>query len=77
MTRRGNISIGGRNLANGTLMAIDPVDFAHVSWFRDDLTEQHLYYYLNLLIDYEDAVLVNREFFEKNQLKLGRQFLSG
>ena len=52
-------------------MAIDPVDFAHVSWFRDDLTEQHLYYYLNLLIDYEDAVLVNREFFEKNQLKLG------
>jgi len=71
LTRRGNISIGGRNLANGTLMAIDPVDFAHVSWFRDDLTEQHLYYYLNLLIDYEDAVLVNREFFEKNQLKLG------
>ncbi|MFI5359959.1 MAG: FtsX-like permease family protein [Halanaerobiales bacterium] len=70
-TRRGSISIGGRNVANGTLMAIDPVDFAHVSWFRDDLAEEHFYYYLNLLIDYEDAVLVNREFFEKNQLNLG------
>ena len=58
-------------MANGTLMAIDPVDFAHVSWFRDDLAEEHFYYYLNLLIDYEDAVLVNREFFEKNQLNLG------
>ena len=71
LTRRGNISIGGRNVANGTLMAIDPVDFAHVSWFRDDLAEGHFYSYMNLLIDYENAVLVNRDFFEKNQLKLG------
>ena len=71
LTRRGNISIGDRNVANGTLMAIDPIDFAHVSWFRDDLTEEHFYYYLNLLIDYEDAVLVNREFFERHRLKLG------
>ncbi len=56
---------------SGTLMAIDPYDFAQVAWFRHDLAEWHFYEYLNRLLDAEQAALVNRDFFVDNQLKLG------
>ncbi|MFW6264986.1 MAG: FtsX-like permease family protein, partial [Bacillota bacterium] len=71
LTKRGNIKIGNSSVGSGTLMAIDPVDFSNVSWFRDDLTEEHQNYYLNALIENSNAVLVDREFFEDEELALG------
>ncbi|NLM96155.1 MAG: hypothetical protein GX175_00805, partial [Halanaerobiaceae bacterium] len=71
MTKKGSVSIGSSIRRNGTMMAIDPVDFARVTWFRDDLAEDHLYSYLNLLISAEQAALINREFYEGARLELG------
>lgn len=71
MTKKGSVSIGSSMMKNGTMMAIDPDDFARVTWFRDDLTEEHLYSYLNLLISHEQAALINGDFFEEAQLEIG------
>jgi|GEM_PF-502561 len=70
-TQQTNFRIGGRRVSSGTLMGIDPEDFASVSWYRRDLTEYHLHHYLNLLLRSREAALVNREFFEENSLELG------
>ncbi len=71
-------SVGGRGGRKGTLMAIDPQDFGQVAWFRRDLAPAHLNAYLNLLAADEEAVLVSREFLDRNKLKPGdRVTLSG
>jgi len=64
-------SIGGNYAGRGTLVAIDPVDFAHVSWFRRDLAPLHLNEYMNRLITYPEGALVSRKFFQENNLELG------
>jgi len=71
LSKRGSISIGGRAQGNATLMAVEPVEFARTTWFRDDLSEQHLHYYMNILSDYEFAVLVDRGFYEDTGLETG------
>ncbi|MEJ6951060.1 FtsX-like permease family protein [Natronospora cellulosivora (SeqCode)] len=71
MTKRGRVSIGQSIVGNSTLMAIDPVDFANVSWFRDDLTDIHWHYYLNALLKHSSAALVDRDFYEEEQLSIG------
>ncbi|MFP4661657.1 MAG: FtsX-like permease family protein [Halanaerobiales bacterium] len=71
LTKKGDIAIGSKLAGRGTLMAIDPVDFANVTWFRDDLANQHLNFYMNRLIDNRLAALVNREFYEENELTPG------
>ncbi|MFP4015759.1 MAG: FtsX-like permease family protein [Halanaerobiales bacterium] len=71
LTKKGNVIIGSKRVGRGTLMAIDPVDFANVTWFRDDLANQHLHFYMNRLTDNRLGALVNREFYEENELSPG------
>ena len=70
-SRNVDFHIGSSQLSTGTLMGIDPKDFASVSWFRDDLNEYHLNHYMNLMLADREAALVSREFIEDNQLKPG------
>ncbi len=55
----------------GTMIGIDPVDFANVSWFRKDLADHHLNNYLNMLIMHEEAALVSPDVFTAGNLNLG------
>ncbi len=55
----------------GTLLGIDPIDFAHVAWFRQDLAQEHMNYYLNALILYEEAAIVSRDVFEASNMQIG------
>lgn len=71
LTQNMRFEIGGSGAGNGTLMGIDPQDFARVSWFRSDLTEYHLHDYMNILLSSREAALVDREFFEENNLERG------
>ena len=65
------VGIGNMMMGNGTIMGIDPVDFANVAWYRRDLTDYHLHEYLNRLILYPEAALVDRLFFENFGLQIG------
>ncbi|HEX6972696.1 MAG TPA: FtsX-like permease family protein, partial [Limnochordia bacterium] len=71
LTREVDARIGGNYKATGTMMAIDPVEFAHVAWWRGDLNPAHRNAYLNLLIRYPEGVLLSRDFMEKNGLHAG------
>jgi putative ABC transport system permease protein len=71
LKKSSRISLGSRSLGDGTLMGIDPVDFAQVTWFREDLTANHLHYYMNSLTSHRAAALVNREFYEENEFDPG------
>lgn len=56
-----SVRVGGKYLSGGTLIAIDPVEYAKVGWFREDLAPTHLYNYLNLLIQVPSGVLVPKK----------------
>ncbi|TVY09548.1 ABC transporter permease [Paenibacillus cremeus] len=68
---KSNIIVSGKSLGQGMLMGIDNVDFAQVAWFRKDLFKVHPNIYLNLLGQYEQAVIIPTSFAEKNHLKPG------
>lgn len=63
--------VGGRAQKKGRLMAVDVQDFARVAWFRRDLAPYHINAYLNLIGQDEEAVLVSRDFMDRNKLKPG------
>lgn len=63
--------IAGKSQKKGRLMAIDPVDFGQVAWFRGDLNDAHINNYLNLLASDEEAVLVSTDFLARGKLKVG------
>lgn len=67
---KGNVVVSGRSVGQGLVMGIDNVDFAEVAWFREDLFPAHPYLYLDLLGEYEQAVIIPSSFAEKHQLKV-------
>lgn len=71
MTAKSNVVVSGKSLGQGMLMGIDNVDFAHVGWFRKDLFPIHQNLYLNLLGQYEQAVIIPTSFAEKHHIKPG------
>ncbi|MGF7031889.1 putative ABC transport system permease protein [Paenibacillus mucilaginosus] len=71
LTTKGNVVLSGKTLGQGMLMGIDNVDFAEVAWFRPDLFKTHPNNYLNLLGEYEQAVIIPESFAEKHHLKPG------
>ncbi|GCL72693.1 ABC transporter permease [Paenibacillus naphthalenovorans] len=68
---KSNVVVSGKSLGQGMLMGIDNVDFAEVAWFRKDLFSVHPNHYLNLLGQYEQAVIIPTTFAEKHQIKPG------
>lgn len=64
-------AIGGKSQRKATLLALDPLDFSQVAWFRRDLADAHLNAYLNLLAADEEAVLVSSDFLRRHKLKGG------
>ncbi|MGG2199429.1 MULTISPECIES: ABC transporter permease [Paenibacillus] len=71
LTAKSNVVVSGKSLGQGMLMGIDNVDFAHVGWFRKDLFPIHQNLYLNLLGQYEQAVIIPTSFAEKHHIKPG------
>lgn len=68
---KGNVSLSGKSLGQGTVMGIDNVDFAEVAWFRSDLFPANPRLYLNLLGSYEQAVIITESFANRYQIKPG------
>ncbi|MCZ8511291.1 ABC transporter permease [Paenibacillus filicis] len=68
---KSNIVVSGKSLGQGMLMGIDNVDFAKVGWFRKDLFKVHPNTYLNLLGQYEQAVIIPTSFAQKHSIKPG------
>ncbi|SCW38402.1 putative ABC transport system permease protein [Paenibacillus tianmuensis] len=68
---KGNVVVSGKSLGQGMLMGVDNVDFAKVAWFRKDLYKTHPYNYLNLLGQYEQAVIIPTSFADKHHIKSG------
>ncbi len=66
-----DIYIGNRYQASGKYMAIDPVEYSKVAWFRRDLVPFHRNQYLNLLISNNEGVIVSKEFCDSRSLKPG------
>lgn len=66
-----DVYLGGSLRQSGTLMAIDPNEFARVAWFRKDLVPHHLNSYLNLLISNPEGVFVSRSFAKANSMQPG------
>lgn len=58
-------------LQNINVMAIDPYEFGHTTWFRPGLTPLHLASYLNLLTQYPQGVLVSGTLIKDGILKIG------
>ena len=56
---------------NVRLLGIEPVDFAHTGWFRDDLLPYHWYHYLNLIVDAPRAALLSRDIADAYDYKVG------
>lgn len=71
LTRDVDARVGGNFKGTGAMMAIDPVEFAEVAWWRPGLNPFPRNAYLNLLVRYPEGVLLSREFMEENQLKAG------
>lgn len=68
---KSNVVVSGKSLGQGMLMGIDNVDFAEVAWFRKDLFTTHPNNYLNLLGQYEQAVIIPTSFAERHQIMPG------
>ncbi len=66
-----SVRSAGQYRGRASLMAIDPVDFAHTAWTRRDLNQYHMYDYLNLLITHYEGVLASRELQERYRLRVG------
>ncbi|WP_281888017.1 ABC transporter permease [Paenibacillus sp. YYML68] len=71
LTIKSNVVVSGKSIGQGNVIGIDNVDFAHVGWFRQDLFRIHQNHYLNLLGQYEQAVIIPTSLAEKHQLKPG------
>lgn len=69
---RGNAVISGRSIGQGMVMGIgNNADFAQVAWWREDLYPYHPYLVLDLMGDYEQALVVSENVAERYQLKPG------
>ncbi len=66
-----SIRVGGNYLSGGTLVGIEPAEYAGVGWFRKDLAPNHLYEYLNLLIQVPEGALVPTEAAQAAGLRAG------
>ncbi|WP_159884067.1 ABC transporter permease [Paenibacillus puerhi] len=71
MTLKSNAVVSGKSIGQGMLMGIDNVDFAEVGWFRKDLFKIHQNQYLNLLGQYEQAVIIPTKLAERHNIKPG------
>lgn len=68
---KGNVVVSGKSIGVGKIMGIDNVDFAKVSWWRNDLFPAHPFKYLNLLGSYEQAVIIPSNIAEEYAIKPG------
>jgi putative ABC transport system permease protein len=68
-----DVTVGGQwTLGSaGTMMAIDPAEFARTAWFRSDFTKAPFIDYLALLSRHHEGVLVSREYFDEEKLAVG------
>jgi putative ABC transport system permease protein len=66
------VQVSGNNFARSmNVMAVDPYDFGHTTWFRPGLTPLHLVNYLNLLTQYPQGVFVSGSLIKNGFLKIG------
>jgi len=63
-------SYGGKNLSS-KLIGITPEEYGQVVWSRDDLLDVHINYYLNLLANNPDGVIISTFAAEKLGLEPG------
>jgi len=67
-----NAQVGqGRNSFNVKLMAVDTKTFGPTVWFRRDLSYLHMNYYLNVLAQKRNAVLISTNIKEQYGYELG------
>lgn len=72
LTKEVNVSVGGKSLGQGKMMAIDNADFAKAAYFKDSLyAPYHPYQYLRLLGEHEAALIASSSFMKKYDLKPG------
>ncbi|HEX2034605.1 MAG TPA: FtsX-like permease family protein [Chloroflexota bacterium] len=68
----GNANITGRGRPQEVkIMAVDPPDFARVSWWREDFAGQHFVALLNGLASDERGAIVDEKFLADFKLKVG------
>lgn len=60
----GSTSRKSQSVKDVKLMAITPEDFGKVIWYRDDLYETHINYYLNLLARFPEGVIISTKLAE-------------
>ena len=65
------VSSGSTSFPRVTVMALNPIEFAHTAWFRPGLNAGHQNLYLNMLVKYPQAALVSRAMIDDGRLKLG------
>jgi len=61
---------GGKTLSS-TLYGITPEEYGKVVWSRDDVLDVHINYYLNLLAEHPDGVIISTLTAEKLEIKPG------
>jgi putative ABC transport system permease protein len=68
----GNANITGRGRPQEVkIMAVDPPDFAQVTWWREDFADRHVNSLLNGLAGEEKGAIVDRKFLDEFKLKVG------
>ncbi|MGC9522117.1 MAG: ABC transporter permease [Anaerolineae bacterium] len=55
----------------GRFLAVDRLTFPQVAWFRSDFARESLGGLMNQLATSSDSILVSREIYEENQLRVG------
>jgi putative ABC transport system permease protein len=68
---RGNVVISGKSIGQGTIMGIENDGFANVAWWRNDLYPAHPFLYLDVMGDYEQALIIPEKIADKYQLVPG------
>ena len=65
------LRIANKNVADLTLMAIEPDKFAQTAWFRNDLLPIHWWNYCNALVESRSGVIISRGLAEKSNVSQG------
>lgn len=71
VNKESRVNTGRNEIANVTMMAVEPDKFARTAWFRDDLLPVHWYNYCNALTNYSAGVLISSSLAKNYDLENG------
>lgn len=63
------LRVANKNVADLTLMAIEPDKFAQTAWFRNDLLPIHWWNYCNALVESRSGVIISRGLAESRMFR--------